>query len=158
MHANFREVKIWKMIILELMKCIKCFIHWEESGDNIWSFEACIDLSSLHTRCPAFQYWCRCSVTKLHPTLCDPMDYSTPGFPVLHYLSEFAQTHAHHQLSWWCHPTISSSFTHFSSCPQSFLAPGTFQMRQLFTSGGQSVGVSASASVLPKNSQDLSPL
>ena len=51
-------------------------------------------------------------------------------------------------LSWWCHPTISSSVTPFSSCFQSFPASGSFPMSQLFTSGGQSVGASASASVL----------
>ena len=61
-------------------------------------------------------------------------------------------------LSWWCHPTISSSVFCFSSCPQSFPASGSFQMSQLFTSGGQSIGVSASASVLPMNTQDWFPL
>ena len=61
-------------------------------------------------------------------------------------------------LSQWCHPTISSSVIPFSSCPQSFSASGSFQMSQLFTSGGQSIGVSASASVLPMNTQDWSPL
>ena len=58
----------------------------------------------------------------------------------------------------WCHPTISSSVVPFSSCPQSFPASGSFQMSQLFTSGGQSIGVSASTSVLPMNTQDWSPL
>ena len=61
-------------------------------------------------------------------------------------------------LSRWCHPTISSSAIPFSSCPQSFPASGSFPMSQLFTSGGQSIGVSASASVLPMNIQDWSPL
>ena len=61
-------------------------------------------------------------------------------------------------LSWWCHPTISSSVVPFSSCPQSFPASGSFQMSLLFTSGGQSIGVSASTSVLPVNTQDWSPL
>ena len=61
-------------------------------------------------------------------------------------------------LSQWCHPTISSSVVPFSSCPQSFPASGSFQMSQFFTSGGQSVGVSASASVLPMNIQDWFPL
>ena len=60
--------------------------------------------------------------------------------------------------SWWCHPTISSSDVPFSSCPQSFPASGSFQMSQLFSSGGQSTGVSASASVLPVNTQGWSPL
>ena len=61
-------------------------------------------------------------------------------------------------LSWWCHPTISSSVTPFSSCPQSLPASGSFPMSQLFPSGGQSIGVSASISVLPVNTQDWSPL
>ena len=60
--------------------------------------------------------------------------------------------------SWWCHPTISSSVISFFSCLQSFPASGSFQMSQFFASGGQNIGVSASASVLPMNSQDWSPL
>ena len=60
--------------------------------------------------------------------------------------------------SQWCHPTISSSVVPFSFCSQSFPASGSFQMSQLFTSGGQSIGVSASTSVLPMNTQDWSPL
>ena len=61
-------------------------------------------------------------------------------------------------LSQWCHPTISSSVVPFSSCLQSFLASESFQMSQLFASGGQSIGVSALASVLPMNTHDWSPL
>ena len=57
-------------------------------------------------------------------------------------------------LSRWCHPTISSSVVPFSSYPQSFPASGSFQTSQLFTSGAQSIGVSASTSVLPVNTQD----
>ena len=60
--------------------------------------------------------------------------------------------------SQWCHPTISSSVVPFFSCPQSFPASRSFQMSQLFASGGQSIGVSASTSVLPMNTQDWSPL
>ena len=60
--------------------------------------------------------------------------------------------------SWWCHPAISSSVIPFSSCPQSLPASGSFPMSQLFTGGGQSIGVSAFASVLPMNTQDWSPL
>ena len=58
----------------------------------------------------------------------------------------------------WCHPAISSSVVPFSSCPQSLPASGSFPMSQLFVSGGQSIGVSVSASVLPMNTQDWSPL
>ena len=61
-------------------------------------------------------------------------------------------------LSQWWHPTLSSSVSPFSSCPQSFPASGSFPMNQLFVSCGQSIGVSTSASVLPVNTQDWSPL
>ena len=61
-------------------------------------------------------------------------------------------------LSQWCHPTISFYVVPFSSSPPSFPASGSFPMSQFFTSGGQSIGVSASASVLPMNTQDWSPL
>ena len=61
-------------------------------------------------------------------------------------------------LRWWCHPTVSSSVVPFSSCPQSFPASRSSQMSQLSASGGQSIGVSASASVPPMNTQDWSPL
>ena len=60
-------------------------------------------------------------------------------------------------LSQWCHPTISSSVIHFPSCLQSFPASGSFPMSQVFTWGGQSTGVSALASFLPKNTQSWSP-
>ena len=58
----------------------------------------------------------------------------------------------------WCHPTISSSVSPFSSCPQSLPASGSFQVSQLSSSGGQSIGVSASTSVIPMNTQDWFPL
>ena len=61
-------------------------------------------------------------------------------------------------LSWWCHPTISSSVIPLSSCLQSFPASRSFQLSQFFASGGQTIGVSVSASVLPMNIQDWFPL
>ena len=61
-------------------------------------------------------------------------------------------------LSWWCHPSISSSVIPFSSCLQSFPASVSFSVSQLFASGGQSIGASASASFLPMNIQDWFPL
>ena len=60
--------------------------------------------------------------------------------------------------SWWCHPAISSSVIPFSSCPHSLPASESFPMSQLFTWGGQSIGVSASTSLLPNNTQGWSPL
>ena len=95
------------------------------------------------------------SVTQLCPILCDPKDCSTPGFPMLHYLPDLAQTHVH-----WVGDaiTISSSIDPFSSCLQSFPASGSVPMSQLFASGDQSIGVSALTSVLPMNTQDWFPL
>ena len=61
-------------------------------------------------------------------------------------------------LTWWCHPTISSSVIPFSSCLQSFPESGSFSMSQFFTSSGQSIGIAASASLLRMNIQDLFPL
>ena len=91
-------------------------------------------------------------VSQSCPTLCDPMNCSTPGLPVYHQLPEFTQTHVYRvsdaiQPS---HPRLSP----FQSLP----ASESFPMSQLFAWGGQSTGVSASASVLPMNTQDWSPL
>ena len=96
------------------------------------------------------------SVAQSCLTLCDPMNCSTPGFPVHHQLPEFTQTHVHRvsdaiQPS---HPLSSPS----PPVPQSLPASGSFPMSQLFTWGGQSTGVSALASFLPKNTQYWSPL
>ena len=97
------------------------------------------------------------SVAQSCPTLCNPMNRSMPDLPVHHQLPESTQTHI--LSSRWCHPLLSSSsVVPFSSCPQSFPALGSFPVSQLFASGGQSIGVSASASVLPMNTQDWSPL
>ena len=112
--------------------------------------------SSVPFILPYIYGWCCCSVTQSCWSLCNPMNYSTPGFLVLHHLPEFAQTHIH-----WVGEAIqpiSSSVIPFSSCPQSFPAPGCFLISQLFTSGRQSIGVSASTSILPMNTQDCSPL
>ena len=97
------------------------------------------------------------SVAQSCPTLYDPVDCMqhvrppcpppTPGV----YSNSCALTR-------WCHPTISSSVVPFSSCLQSFPASGSFQMSQFFVSAGQSIGASASASVLPMNIQNRFPL
>ena len=89
------------------------------------------------------------------PTLCNPMDCSMPGFPVHYQLLYLTQTHGHQV---WCHSTILSSVILFSICLQSFPVSGSFQMSLFFASGGQSIGVSASISVLPVNIQDWFPL
>ena len=96
------------------------------------------------------------SIVQSCPTLCDPLNCSTPGLPVHRQLPEFTQTYVHGvgdaiQPS---HPPVIP----FSSCLQSFPASGSFWMSQFFTSGGQSIGVSASTSVLPMNIQEWFPL
>ena len=88
------------------------------------------------------------SVIQSCPAVCDPMNLSTPGLPVHHQLPEFTQTHVH-RISDAIEPSHPLSSP--SPCPQSFPASGSFQMSQLFASGGQSIGVSASKSVLPMN-------
>ena len=123
-----------------------------QRGGHNWS-----DLAHMHVQSES-RWHCYCSVAQWCPTLQDLMDCSMPGFPVLHHLLESPQTQVH-----WVsdavqhHPTTSSSVVPFSSCPQSLPASRSFPMSQLFTWGGQSIGVSASASVLPMNTQDWSP-
>ena len=96
------------------------------------------------------------SVTQSCPTLCDPMDCSTPGLPVHHQLPEFTQIRVH-----WVHDAIQPSHRLSSPSPPAFNLSqdqGVFQMSQFFTSGGKRIGVSASASVLPMNTQGWSSL
>ena len=96
------------------------------------------------------------SVTQSCPTLCNPMDCSTPGFPVHHQLLELMSNSC--PSSRCCHPTISSSVVPFFSCLQSFPASGSFPVSQFFPSSGQSIGASASASVPSVNLHDWFPL
>ena len=99
--------------------------------------------------------FCCCSVTTLYPTLCNPMDCSTR----LPYPSLSPRVCSHSRpLSRWCCLTISPCAALFSFCLQSFPALGSFPMSWLFVSGGQNIGVSASASVLPVNIQGWFPL
>ena len=126
------------------------------------------DLSALSSPTPSAssrQYssclftWCRSpyascckfsSVAQSCPTLCDPVDCSTPGFLVHHQLLELTQTPVHR-----VGDAIQPSHPLSSPSPfQSFPESGSFPMSQFFTSGGQSIGVSASASVFPVNIQD----
>ena len=95
------------------------------------------------------------SVSQSCPTLWDPMNHSTPGLRLSPTPGDYSNPCP---LSWWCHPAISSSVIPFSCRPQSLPASGSFPMSQLFASGGQSTGFSASASVLPMNTQDWCPL
>ena len=94
-----------------------------------------------------------CSVAQLCLTLCNPIDCSMPGLPVHHQLPEFTQTHIH-----WVGDAIQPSHPLSSPSPPAFNLSLFFPMSQFFTSGGQSIRVSPSASVLPMNIQDWFPL
>ena len=100
---------------------------------------------------------CCCSVAKSCLTLCNPVDYIQHASLLYPSLSPRVCSNSC-ALSWWCHPAISSSVIPFSSCPQSFPASGSFPVSRLFTSGGQSIGASASVSVLPMSIPGCFPL
>ena len=130
---------------------------WTRDQTHI-SFISCIGrFFTTSTTCEAsYERFVVQSLSCVCLTLCDPTDCSMLGFPVLYHLPEFVQTHVH-----WVSYTIQSSHPlspPFSSSLQSFPASGTFPMSWLFASGGQSIGASASASVLPMNIQDWFPL
>ena len=127
-----------------------------------WKFTAII--SSSFSFAPSSSFWesnytyascCCCSVTQLYPTLYSPMDCGSPGFTVLHYLPELAQTHVH-----WVDDAIQPShlLSPPSSALKSFPASESFSVTWLFTSGDQSIGALASPSVLPINIQGWFPL
>ena len=118
---------VWNIFLLVICQC-----HCDNHVFCIWSFP--ITFSSVQ------------SVIQSFLTFCNPMDCSTPGLPVHHQLLEFTQTHVH-----WVSDAIQPSHPviPFSSRLQSFPASGSFTMSQSFASGDQSIGVSASASVLP---------
>ena len=109
---------------------------------------------------PSFSCWyrlqviCCCSIAQSCPILCDPVDCITPGF-LTFTISRTCWNSC--PLSRWCHPTISSSVTPFSFL-QSYPTSGFFLISQLFTSGGLSIGTSASVSVLPMDIQGWFPL
>ena len=129
---------IWKFIVHVLLKPgLENFEHYFASGTNP-------QFSSVQ--------FSRSGVSDS----CEPMNHSKPGLPVHHQLPEFTQTHV--ISSQWCHPAISSSVVPFSSWPQSLPASESFPVSQLLAWGGQSTGISASASVLQMNTQDWSPL
>ena len=133
------------------------FIEECSSGNRVGiNFKKNAECIQVEKVCKLF-FYCRVppkfSSAQSCPALCDPVNHSTPGLLVHRQQPEFIQTHP---LSRWCHPTISSSVLLFSY-PQSSPASGSFQVSQLFASGGQNTGVSASTSVLPTNTRDWSP-
>ena len=119
-------------------------------GSIQWSKQSSQSLRNLYLRREARKIVQFSSVAQSYLVLCDPMDCSMPGLPVLHQLPELAHSHVYwvgdaiHLIL--CHPLLLQ--------PSIFPTSASFQMSQFFTSSGQSIGVSASASVLPMNIQD----
>ena len=130
---------------------------WEGSKIRMENWP--VDLTT-RGHCNLHRYVCsRSSVQFSLSVLSDSLQPHEPQYARPPYPSPTARVYPNPcPLSQWCHPTISSSVFPFSSCPQSFQASGSFQMSHLFGSGGQSIAVSASTSVLPMNIQDWSPL
>ena len=140
------------------------FVEWSRELHKLWMRRKSPSLSILFCKNkPSF--WsltgplfslgcCCCSVTKLCSILCNPMNCSMPGLPVLQYFPEFTQTHAY-----WVSNAIQLSHPYlFLLLPQSFPESGSFLVSCLFTLHGQSIGSSASASVLSVNIQGWFPL
>ena len=124
--------------------------------DFYWSI---VDLQCCVSFCFIAKWisYYRCfSVVKSCLTLCDPHGPQHTRIPCLSLSPGACSISC--PLSRWCHATISSSAIPFSSCLQSFPASESFPMSQFFTPGGQSIGLSASASIFPKNIQDWFPL
>ena len=146
------------MINLNIFQSANYFFHISLSNFVIFSFYLLWSLFTflgrhlVHTFIILAQF---SSVTQSCPTLCDPMNRSTPGLPVHTTPGVHSNSRPWRR---WCHPAISSSVIPFSSCPQSLPASESFPMSQLFAWGGQSTGVSALASFLWRKSQGWSPL
>ena len=118
----------------------------------LWEKAPWFSFGQYHPHLQLMWFWGYCCLAaQSYLTLWDSMDHSMPGFlPCLSPSPRVCSNSC--LLSWWCHPTISSSVIPFASCLQSFPASGSFPVSQFYTSGGQSIGASASASVLPMNS------
>ena len=143
-----------------LLSILCLFFCWTLLWYIIWTFKLCSLLSLYWVLWILFIFWIQAiyQISSVQFSLSVVSDSLWPRERQHARLSYPSPTHGAYSnpcpLSWWCHPTISSSVVPFSSCLQSFPAPGSFQMSQFFTSGGQSIGISASASVLPVNIQD----
>ena len=143
-HTWLGHAKSWRWVS---WACGNCFKLSSSISVNILFYRIgfyCESIILIKTKQKSLQF---SSVAQSCPTLCDPVNHSTPGLPVHHQLPEFTQTHIHR---------VSDAIQ--PSHPQSLPASESFPMSQLFAWGGQSIGVSASASVLPMNTQDWSPL
>ena len=140
---NFLTKRVCVQVCVQLLSCVRLFATpWTVPGSSVHGI-----LQARILKCVS-QF---ISVAQSCPTLCDPMNCSTPGLPVHHQFPEFTQTHVHRvgDVIQPSHPLSSPS----PPAPHPSQHQ-SFPMSQLFASGGQSIGVSALASVLPTNTQD----
>ena len=157
MELSICFVGVWYPIVWPYCKL---FIHSTVGGHLSPNFGYYVDKNTLThvskcTEANIFVAICCCySVTKWCMTLCYPHGLQHARLPCPSLSPGVCSNSC--PLSWWCHPTILSSVTPFSSCLQSFPASGSSPVSQLFASGGQSIGVSDSASVFQVNTQDWS--
>ena len=119
---------------------------------SVIDLQCCVNFCHM-AKCLSY---CCSSVAKSCPTLCDPHGLQHARLPCPSPSPGACSNSC--PLSWWCHPTISSSTAPFSSCLQSFPASGSLAVTRLFESDGQSIEASASTSILPMNIQDWFPL
>ena len=132
-----------------------CLCYWTGQQKNLWVLITTLgSVRMLATPITTSQFSSVQSLSRLHSLRPHESQHARPPC-----LSPSPGVHSNScPSSQWCHPAISSSVISFSSCPQSLPASGSFPISQLFTWGGQSTGVSALASFLPKNTQGWSPL
>ena len=149
LHDGLTHVKLCFKTASRIISWQSCRIYWNKKR---WAGNWSIGKFYNSPQIDSVQFN---SVAQSCPTIFDPMDCSMPGFPVHHQLPACSNSYLSSQ---WCHLTISSSVVPFFSCFQSFPASGSFPRSPLFTSGGQNIGVSASASVFPMSIQDWFPL
>ena len=141
--GGFSELRAFGRVVL--------FKHWSTFSNPFFTH--------THTHALSEEVWGYLLISvqfiQSCPTVCDPMNCSTPGFPIHHQLPKLAQTHVH-----WVGDAIQPSHPLLSPFPPAFNPPSirVFSNVQLFALGSQSTGVSASTSVLPMNIQDWSPL
>ena len=129
------------LVFLSALLCVYN-LWWEEKCFIAWIFWKMLFLLSYKD----------VVVQSISCVFCDPHGLQHPRLPSPSLSPRVCSN------GWWCHPTISSSVVPFFSCLQSFPASGSFPVNRHFASGGQSIGVSVSASVLPMNIQDWLPL
>ena len=143
---------LYRLIITFLPKSTHLLISWQQSPSAVILEPPKIVSHCFYTLCIHFCiHLFQFSVTESCPNFWDPMNCTTPGFPVYHHLLQLAQTHVH-----WVSDVLQSSHPLSSPSPPAFNLSQhhTLQMSQFFISGGQSIGVLASTSVLPMNIQD----